>query len=145
MASKKTKSVVCEYCGNEIVIWTGSKTRFCSNVCHSEYKYKKYIEDWFAGLVSGGIKPGYGKVSKYVRRYLFEKYEDKCSSCGWSGINKFTNTIPLEVEHLDGNPENHKADNLELLCPNCHSLTEGHTTKKDNGRRYYREHYLKVK
>ena len=37
---------------------------------------------------------------------------------------------------------NHIESNLTLLCPNCHSLTAGHSTSKGNGRRYYREKYL---
>ena len=40
---------------------------------------------------------------------------------------------------------NHKEENLILLCPNCHSLTAGHSTSKGNGRRYYREQYHKNK
>lgn len=38
-------------------------------------------------------------------------------------MNKFTNIIPLEVEHMDGNYKNNEENNLILLCPNCHSLT----------------------
>ena len=29
----------------------------------------------------------------------------------------------LQVDHIDGNPDNNKGNNLRLLCPNCHSLT----------------------
>ena len=32
--------------------------------------------------------------------------------------------IPLEVHHKDGDHLNNELDNLELLCPNCHALTE---------------------
>jgi len=28
------------------------------------------------------------------------------------------------MHHKDGNRSNNKEDNLELLCPNCHSLTD---------------------
>jgi hypothetical protein len=31
--------------------------------------------------------------------------------------------ITLELEHKDGNHFNNQRDNLECLCPNCHSLT----------------------
>jgi 5-methylcytosine-specific restriction endonuclease McrA len=31
--------------------------------------------------------------------------------------------VPLTVNHKDGDSENHRPDNLELLCPGCHSLT----------------------
>ena len=29
----------------------------------------------------------------------------------------------LQVNHIDGNYKNNREENLELLCPNCHSLT----------------------
>lgn len=32
--------------------------------------------------------------------------------------------IPLEVHHKDGDHLNNELANLELLCPNCHALTE---------------------
>lgn len=31
--------------------------------------------------------------------------------------------IPIELDHIDGNPENNKSDNLRLICPNCHAQT----------------------
>lgn len=34
------------------------------------------------------------------------------------------NPIPLEVHHKDGDKLNNELDNLELLCPNCHALTD---------------------
>ena len=43
--------------------------------------------------------------------------------------------IPLEIEHKDGNHQNNVRDNLEALCPNCHSLTDtwrGRNKTKDN-------------
>ena len=30
----------------------------------------------------------------------------------------------LQIDHMDGNPDNHYLDNLQLLCPNCHSQTD---------------------
>lgn len=136
----------CEYCDNEIL---GKRnTKYCSLTCsslnNSKIRSELYIENWKKGLNSGGNKI-HGKVSRIVRKYLFKKYDSKCSRCGWKEINPFTNTIPLEVEHIDGNPTNHKEENLVLLCPNCHSLSSGHSTAKGNGRRYYREKYHKEK
>jgi hypothetical protein len=32
--------------------------------------------------------------------------------------------VPLTVHHLDGDWKNNRADNLALLCPNCHALTD---------------------
>ena len=144
MVAKKNIEKVCKVCGSSWLSWNND-SRFCSADCFNTYKYETFIKKWLRGEVSGGRKKGYGRVSNHVRKWVFEKYGNKCSICGWSKTNTFTNSIPLEVEHLDGNPENHSSENLTLLCPNCHSLTIGDTDKEINGRRYYREHYLKVK
>lgn len=50
---------------------------------------------------------------------------EKCHSTEWLG-----EPIPLELHHKDGNHHNHKLENLEILCPNCHSLTPNHSKKK---------------
>lgn len=54
------------------------------------------------------------------RRVLLEQ-ESKCNSCQiseWQGQK-----LTLELEHKDGNTQNNSRENLECLCPNCHSLT----------------------
>lgn len=37
--------------------------------------------------------------------------------------------IPLEVHHIDGDNTNNLLENLQLLCPNCHALTDNYRTK----------------
>ena len=60
-------------------------------------------------LVSEGLKP------------------HRCERCGlteWTGVS-----IPLELHHKDGNRANNLYRNLELLCPNCHALTDNYRGK----------------
>ena len=78
----------------------------------------------------------------HIKRYLFEKYNNKCARCGWSKINIFTNNIPLEIEHIDGNYENNNEDNLILLCPNCHALTSTYKGANINNGRKSRRKYI---
>lgn len=87
----------------------------------NDTKYENFINRWKQGLETG--MRGTTAISRHIRRYLFEKFENSCSICEWSEINPYTGLIPLEVEHVDGNYTNNKEDNLVLLCPNCHSLT----------------------
>ena len=95
--------------------------KYCSSVCQQAYQQRQYIERWKAGLETGyGEK---GKVSENIRRYLHQKYNDRCSQCGWSKINQYTGKVPLQIEHKDGNYTNAKEENLELLCGSCHTLT----------------------
>lgn len=44
-----------------------------------------------------------------------------CTSCGLE--NWLGRSIPLELDHIDGNSDNNNLQNLRLLCPNCHALT----------------------
>ncbi|MFA6159158.1 MAG: HNH endonuclease signature motif containing protein [Candidatus Paceibacterota bacterium] len=37
--------------------------------------------------------------------------------------------LTLEIDHIDGNPENNEKENLRLLCPNCHSQTSTYRGK----------------
>ena len=99
--------------------------------------YKAYIQRWKEGLETGLLKGKTAILHRFIRRYLFEKYSSKCSKCNWSIENKFSHTIPLEVNHIDGHYENCEEKNLELLCPNCHSLTSNfRNLNKGNGREY---------
>ena len=126
----------CKNCGEPI----STKRTFCSNECCNEFKHKINVEKWKNGEIDG-IR-GYG-VSRSIRRYLFEKYNNKCSKCGWGEINTYTNKVPLEVHHKDGDYTNNNEDNLELLCPNCHSLTPTYkATNKGNGRKDRRKYDL---
>lgn len=40
--------------------------------------------------------------------------------------------IPLEVHHIDGDNLNNELSNLQLLCPNCHALTDNYRGKNIN-------------
>ena len=74
---------------------------------------------------------------------MYEKYENKCSKCGWNQKNPHTGKIPLEIEHIDGNYNNNKEENLDLICPNCHSLTETYKgSNRGKGRKERRKYDL---
>ena len=54
----------------------------------------------------------------------------KCENCGLT--EWLDNPIPLEVHHLDGQELNSELENLILLCPNCHSLTDNYRGRNIN-------------
>ena len=74
-----------------------------------------------------GKHPQYptSKLSKRLVKDGLKEYQ--CESCGISNWNG--KLISLELNHKDGNNGNHSLDNLELLCPNCHSQTDTYRSK----------------
>ena len=127
---------VCLNCGKELV---GNKknNKYCCQQCQLDYQYKQYIERWKNGQESG-LKGKY-EVSNHIRKYLFEKNNNSCQKCGWNEINPITNNVPLQIHHIDGDCLNNSENNLELLCPNCHSLTETFGTLNKTSSRVYRK------
>lgn len=115
------------------------RSKYCSNKCQKEYQYKTYINKWKNNQSNGMM--GKYQISSYIKTYLFNKYNNKCARCGWGEINKYTNKIPLEIEHMDGNYKNNKEENLILLCPNCHSLTSTYKGANLNKGRKSRKKY----
>ena len=55
------------------------------------------------------------------KRKVFLEQGSCCNGCkikNWRG-----KPLSFELEHKDGNKLNNKRENLEVLCPNCHSQT----------------------
>ena len=114
----RKKRNTCRQCGNEPARATYI---YCSNACQLEYQYHDYVRKWKKGHVSGLQQ--IGVVSGYVKRYLREKYGNKCCVCGWAQINPVTGQVPLVADHIDGNWKNNTEGNLRLVCPNCDALS----------------------
>lgn len=128
----------CKICNK---VLTGNKQLVCSNECRSNYNYIEYIKRWKLGKETGSFSNG--RYHKYIKRYLFAKFGSKCTRCGWSGRNEVTGNIMLEVEHLDGNQFNNIETNLDLICPNCHSLTSTFRGANIKNKAKFREEFNK--
>ena len=133
---KMVEHANCLNCGKDIYNKPHG-TKFCSHNCQHEYEYNEYIKRWKKGE-EDGISGKYD-ISKYIRKYLFEKYDGKCQICGWNEENPITHKVPLQIHHIDGNCLNNKEDNLQLLCPNHHSLTETFGSLNEDSKRIFRK------
>ena len=116
----------CLNCGKEI----NPRNKYCNNACHAEYERKQYIERWKRGEETGTI--GKDDIAIAIRKYMFEKNNNSCEICGWHEVNPYTGLVPLQIHHIDGDCKNNSEENLQLLCPNCHALTENFGSRNKN-------------
>jgi hypothetical protein len=79
------------------------------------------VKLWLEGKHNG--MRGKTQTSNWIKWFLIKERGNKCELCGWNEVNPYTNNVPIELEHKDGNFTNNHIDNLCLICPNCHSLT----------------------
>jgi len=134
---KHEVSVKCKNCNKEISNYRG-KRKYCVGNCRGEFEKKQKFE-----LIKNG---NISLDSSWYKRYLIEKHGEKCMECGWCERSKYSNRIPIELEHVDGDSENNDLKNLKLLCPNCHSLTPTYKAlNKGNGRHKRMERYKQGK
>ncbi len=68
-------------------------------------------------------------IRKRLLRDRLKKHQcERCGRTKWEG-----EPIPLEVHHINGNNKDNRLENLQMLCPNCHALTDtycGRSKKK---------------
>ena len=130
--SSKSRRIIknCKYCNKQIV--NRHNKKYCDNVCQNAYQQADIVKRWLAGELDATGNCVNLAIATAVRRYLLDMAGNACSACGWDKVNPRTGKCPLQIDHVDGDASNNHIDNLRVLCPNCHSLTEtfGNTGKK---------------
>jgi hypothetical protein len=74
-----------------------------------------------------GLHPYFQTYKLKIRLLKSEVLANQCAICcinDWNG-----KSLNLELDHIDGNRQNHMLSNLRLLCPNCHSQTDTYRAK----------------
>lgn len=70
----------------------------------------------------------YDNTNSLKLRLLYENLKErKCERCKrteWEG-----QPIPLQLHHVNGDRSDNRLENLQLLCPNCHALTDNYCGK----------------
>ena len=122
--------IKCIMCGEST-----KNSNFCSHTCRQEKDRRDNIDLWLNGKIVG--YKGKNKLLKnFVRFYIFEKNGGtQCSSCGWDGKHPDDGKSLTEIDHIDGNADNTKPDNLRVLCPNCHSMTSTFRARNNSSTR----------
>lgn len=57
-----------------------------------------------------------------------------CELCGWAERSK-DGRVPVELDHINGDRNDNRLENLRILCPNCHSLQATHRGLNKKSRR----------
>lgn len=103
---------------------------------------------WFKPICKNCVSK---KISLAIQKHYLKKYKtysfeefprrllkfivwleqnERCNVCGYSLFN--IKTGPYNLHHKDGNRENNKRENLEVLCANCHMMTDNWGHKHSN-------------
>lgn len=62
--------------------------------------------------------------ARLLREGLKRQICEICRTDSWQD-----HPIPLELDHINGRPEDNRLKNLRLLCPNCHAMTDSYRGK----------------
>lgn len=115
--NKREPNVTCAHCSTRFSM-SPSKMKnsksglyFCTRACKDTAQRIGGIKE---------IMPShYGEVPTKYRELAFRSYPATCMSCGY---DKYQSV--LQVHHKDRDRTNNVLENLEVLCPTCH--TEHH-------------------
>jgi hypothetical protein len=89
----------------------------CSHWTGQAWNKNQQLKDW----------KDYKKV-ECLKLHLINLRGRACEICKlthWQNV-----LISLEVHHKDGDRTHNELDNLQLLCPNCHSYTDHYRNRK---------------
>jgi len=95
------------------------------NISYTEKAKKHFINNV---LILNGLEWGSHNIK--LGLFKFELKERKCEKCNQNEI-WFENFLSLHLEHKNGNHKDNRLENLEILCPNCHSQTATYCGKKN--------------
>lgn len=121
----------CRYCGAEC---PRPEAVYCSQECQHRYQYFMRVQDVF----SHGDLQGYS--AGFKRRFILDLCGTQCEICDlttWRGQD-----IPLELDHINGNSEDDRIENLRMVCGNCAmQLPTYKSRNRGKGRHWRRERY----
>ncbi len=105
----------------------GLKSERRSWYCKQHTSTDLFLKEWLEGA-DGSTKSGL--LSNVCRKWFLEQ-NTRCVGCG---LDEWRNAwyhgpIPLEIDHINGVPDDNHLSNLRTLCPTCHSLTDTYKAK----------------
>jgi 5-methylcytosine-specific restriction endonuclease McrA len=81
-------------------------------------------------LVNGKKRGRYWLKARLIEEGL---KEERCEACGIT--NWLGKPLAMQLHHVNGDGHDNRLENLELLCPNCHSQTDTYGGRNGHRRR----------
>ena len=79
--------------------------------------------------ILSGLHPDYHGYKLKHRLFQVGLKKAECEECGWCRKTSDGHT-PVELDHINGNRYDHRLENLRILCPNCHSMTDTYRSRR---------------
>lgn len=125
---------------------TGQHFQTCVN-CHGKHESPTFdtcircrnfikVAEWWNGNSEIATATTYG-AKTWVKKFLVALYGDQCQQCGFNERRPDGASI-IQMDHIDGNCTNNLKENLRLLCPNCHAMTETYGSRNRGSGRAHR-------
>ena len=118
-------------CGYEGCLNTkGSWSLTCKD-CYPKRRKDAILDQWLRGEYTGGVHG----LAPSIRDYILLKVDFRCDVCAEQNFHPRDGKTVNQIDHINGNGFDHREENLRVLCPTHHALTDTYGNRNaGNGR-----------
>lgn len=110
----------CNFCHKSLWGSHRLQVKFCNAKCYQADRWRQMVEDI--------EENGAANDSRTAKKYLLQVRGHQCEEC--RAKRRKGKRIAIQIHHINGDSEDHRIDNLQLLCSLCHEDTDTYCGKK---------------